>query len=82
MKKKSPTNTCNLFAYRAATEPRKLITSVVVLETGLGLETSLEIRIFVLGLDLGLEPSGLGLVLGLEPFWSRILRRDQHETSY
>ena len=59
-----------------------LFASVVVLETGLGLETSLEIRIFFLGLDLGLEPSGLGLVLGLEPFWSRILRRDQHETSY
>ena len=59
-----------------------ILTSVVVLETGLGLETSLEIRIFFLGLDLGLEPSGLGLVLGLEPFWSRILRRDQHETSY
>ena len=53
--------------------------SVVVLETGLGLETSLETSLFRLG--LGLELSGLGLDLGLEPSGLGFFGRDQHETS-
>ena len=56
-----------------------LYISVVVLETGLGLETSLETSLFRLG--LGLELSGLGLDLGLEPSGLGFFGRDQHETS-
>ena len=55
--------------------------SVGVLETGLGLETSLETRKVGLGLGLGLEPSGLGLDLGLEPSGLGFFGRDQLETS-
>ena len=58
-----------------------VLISVVVLETGLGLETSLETSLFRLGLGLGLELSGLGLDLGLEPSGLGFFGRDQHETS-
>ena len=45
-----------------------MLTRLVVLESGLGLESGLKSFFAGLGLGLGLEDSGLGLALGLESY--------------
>ena len=49
---------------------RPLAAKLVVLESGLGLESGLESIFAGLGLGLGLEGNGLGLGLGLGCWWT------------